>query len=62
MFGQQYGEFTEWYARYSERISREQISTQDRISLMNRSNPSIVPRNYLLQQAIERAELKVREY
>lgn len=45
-----------WLARYRERLQQENSQEQERRELMNRTNPKYVPRNYLLQAAIERAE------
>ena len=45
-----------WLALYRARASRNNPDLAARAQIMNRANPLYVPRNYLLQEAIERAE------
>ena len=42
---------------YQERIGLNTISTQARLDIMQKSNPRIILRNYLLHQAIEKLEI-----
>ncbi len=46
----------EWLKRYQQRLQASQISEIDRCQRMNATNPIYVPRNYLLQLAIDAAE------
>lgn len=45
-----------WLTRYISRIKYDLLSDEQRATAMNKVNPNYVPRNYLLQQAIELAE------
>ncbi|MBP2171206.1 uncharacterized protein YdiU (UPF0061 family) [Erwinia toletana] len=48
--------FDRWYNDYRQRLQRDQSSDEVRQRLMKSVNPAIILRNYLAQQAIERAE------
>ena len=48
--------FREWLGGYSARLERDGLSASARRARMNRANPRYVLRNYLAQQAIDRAE------
>jgi serine/tyrosine/threonine adenylyltransferase len=48
--------FDAWLARYTERARRDGVDFLERRARMNRVNPKFVLRNYLAQQAIDRAE------
>ncbi|WP_022940761.1 protein adenylyltransferase SelO [Psychromonas hadalis] len=47
---------TDWLQRYQARLSFDGLSAVERQKSMNQVNPKYVLRNYLAQQAIERAE------
>ncbi|GLS91525.1 UPF0061 protein [Psychromonas marina] len=49
-------ELNAWLQRYQARLSFDGLSPEIRLSNMNKVNPKYVLRNYLSQQAIERAE------
>lgn len=48
--------FDSWYQSYRERLQTENIDDATRQQAMKQSNPRIILRNYLAQQAIEKAE------
>ena len=45
-----------WLTRYAERARRNGEPHRERVRRMNAANPRFVPRNYLAQQAIDKAE------
>jgi len=49
-------EFSDWLARYAARLRDDPQSPQQRRENMRKVNPKYVLRNYLAQQAIDRAE------
>ncbi|MCW8827564.1 MAG: YdiU family protein [Gammaproteobacteria bacterium] len=48
--------FDSWASRYAIRLGQEGVSAEERKAAMNRHNPKYILRNYLAQQAIDRAE------
>lgn len=49
-------EFTEWHNRWQERLRRQKESIDLSRRLMEDSNPAIIPRNHLVEAALEGAE------
>jgi serine/tyrosine/threonine adenylyltransferase len=48
--------WSRWLATYGHRLGKESRSQEERKRAMDRVNPLYLPRNYLLQEAIDRAE------
>lgn len=48
--------FLEWLSRYANRLGQDPLDRESRRKLMNAANPRYIPRNYLVQQVIDRAE------
>ena len=49
-------EFNTWLERWARRVLSDNDAAEERIARMNAVNPCYVPRNYLTQEAIDRAE------
>ena len=49
--------FDSWYQDYRQRLQEEDVDDATRQQAMKQSNPRIILRNYLAQQAIEKAEV-----
>ena len=46
--------FEAWLRRYGERVGTEGVGADERASRMNAENPVYIPRNYIVQQVIDR--------
>ncbi len=49
-------QITRWLDRYVARTRVDRRTASERRALMNRSNPYVIPRNYIVQQVIDDAE------
>lgn len=49
-------EFIAWFNRYEERLERQQEPQEDVQELMKRSNPTVIPRNHRVEEALAAAE------
>ncbi|KGX84013.1 protein adenylyltransferase SelO [Pontibacillus marinus] len=47
--------FTEWYKQWQERLERQDESESVVQQLMKKSNPSVIPRNHRVEEALEAA-------
>ncbi|MBD7915753.1 YdiU family protein [Clostridium sp. Sa3CUN1] len=54
-------EFKKWNNRWKERLSKENKSEEEIVKLMKSMNPSIIPRNHRVEEAIE-AAVKNNDY
>lgn len=48
-------EFKNWHQKWKTRLDREKTSEEDILNLMKANNPSIIPRNHLVEQALNKA-------
>jgi len=48
-------EFVKWHKRWQERIGRQKESKDDIRQLMRNNNPAVIPRNHLVEEALEAA-------
>ncbi|MBG30924.1 MAG: hypothetical protein CMI31_13135 [Opitutae bacterium] len=47
--------FVAWYARWQERLARDQKDLEASLALMGASNPVVIPRNHKVEQALDAA-------
>lgn len=48
-------EFKEWYKLWQERLERQEQSKEDSRKLMEKNNPTVIPRNHRVEEALEAA-------
>jgi serine/tyrosine/threonine adenylyltransferase len=48
-------EFLDWHARWHERRARQGLAAEEVIGLMKSANPAVIPRNHLVEEALEAA-------
>lgn len=53
--------FAKWQMLWQERLDRQKESIDSSIELMKRSNPALIPRNYIVEEALE-AAVKYSDY
>ena len=51
-------QFTQWHKLWRERLDRQQETMEDSLKLMQSCNPTVIPRNHLVEEALEAAENK----
>jgi len=49
------GAYDKWGTNWRVRLSREAKAPDKRVELMRQANPAIIPRNHLIEQAIDSA-------
>lgn len=54
-------EFTQWYDKWQARLKRQQETKESINKLMRSSNPSVIPRNHRVEEALE-AAVKKEDY
>ena len=54
-------DFKQWFERWQARLKRQPDSWEAARRLMNTHNPAVIPRNYRVEQALERADFTVME-
>jgi uncharacterized protein YdiU (UPF0061 family) len=48
-------EFTEWYKRWKTRLENQEEGKEAALNLMRQHNPFVIPRNHLVEEALEAA-------
>ncbi|GAA0459757.1 protein adenylyltransferase SelO [Alkalibacillus silvisoli] len=48
--------FTQWYQKWQERLNRQEETKEKSLELMKKHNPSVIPRNHRVEEALEAAE------
>lgn len=48
-------EFKEWYKKWRKRVKSQSEGSEEILDLMKNNNPSIIPRNHLVEEALENA-------
>jgi serine/tyrosine/threonine adenylyltransferase len=51
----QSAEFSRWHSQWRERANREKTGLEERQKLMESSNPALIPRNHLVEEALQSA-------
>jgi serine/tyrosine/threonine adenylyltransferase len=54
----QQADFKDWYARWQQRLANQSASAADVQKLMLANNPTVIPRNHLVEAALEAATVK----
>lgn len=49
-------EFSQWHEQWQARLGRQEESKENSIQLMRNSNPSVIPRNHRVEEALTAAE------
>ena len=45
-------EWKSWFQKWTRQLGTRQMNIEDRIALMEQSNPNIIPRNMLVEEAL----------
>lgn len=53
LFGKE--EFKQWFEKWQQRLSRQQQSKEEATQLMKSNNPSVIPRNHRVEEALDAA-------
>ncbi len=48
-------DFSKWHEKWQERVSRQEVSKDSIQEVMRKSNPSVIPRNHRVEEALEAA-------
>ena len=48
-------DFKKWYTLWQERLSRQEASKEEARHLMEKNNPTVIPRNHRVEEALEAA-------
>lgn len=48
-------DFNQWYSNWQNRLSRQKNSKEESINLMKKNNPTVIPRNHRVEQALSAA-------
>ncbi|WP_179133989.1 protein adenylyltransferase SelO [Halobacillus massiliensis] len=54
-------DFTNWYKQWQARLERQKVSKNEAFAKMKSVNPSVIPRNHLVEEALE-AAVRDRDY
>lgn len=49
-------DFEHWYQQWKQRLKLEKYSEKDALKLMQKYNPMIIPRNYKVEEALQKAQ------
>ncbi len=49
-------DFIHWYQQWKQRLKLEKYSEKNALKLMQKYNPVIIPRNYLVEEALQKAQ------
>ena len=51
-------EFAHWKSDWNQRLEKQQSTTNEVETLMKKSNPAIIPRNYIVEEVLAQADLQ----
>lgn len=47
------GEFKKWHERWQETVNRQEGGMQEALAIMKKANPTVIPRNHRVEEALE---------